>query len=366
MKQQLRRSPITFIFFLCLAAGFNSCKKDANHQDDDDDNNGGGGFVKITGYAPQKPMWGEVIEITGEGFASNVGDVEVWFPGIVTNKKEITGEVLETSPTKMKVRIPYNTQKKSDGYEYPTMNNPSSSIVVKVKGKNEYSTESHYVHYKAVPFIQSGNGVKPYGYSGVAVRPGTKIMIEGRGFGLTKTEGKLRINGKEATIDSIWGNVPSVFGEGNTKLIATMPLELTNFGVGDVQDYEYEYSRQGRSYARTYRGYATPPMPSIYNNTLKLRYYKNDHVTDFTMTGTNLFPSQILYKNRADGPDFTVAVTGAAIGATSVTSFVPLAQMLPLGFSSFDVYYYEPAIKRSYMIQSGVAARIEIYPHDKP
>lgn len=361
MKQQFWRSSVICTLLLCLAAGFNSCKKDTDPQDDDGNGggNGGGGAssVKITGYTPQKPMWGDVIEITGESFAAKVEDVEVWFPGMYTQGNEAKGEVLEASPTKLKVRTRYNTEQR-DGYEYPTANSATSSIVVKVKGKNEYSTEQDYIQYRAVPFINAGNGIRPEtGGTGAMIRPGEKFQVIGKGFGITKTEGILKINGVEVTIDSVWGNEPQVFGEGNTNMMATLPLEVAKPQPGGVQgqgqqDYTVEYSRSGRSYARKTRGHAMP-LITISGNTLKGLYNSADHITDFTITGENLYPTEIQFRSTAaGGPNFTVAVTGAGLGAKSVTAFVPLALMFPYGGRQYSVRLYEPTMDQGFSMNT--------------
>lgn len=62
--------------------------------------------------------------------------------------------MLSTSPTKIKVRIPYNTILNSTGRLTPSLlNNGWGEIAINVKDKPLHKTVEYFIYYKAVPYI---------------------------------------------------------------------------------------------------------------------------------------------------------------------------------------------------------------------
>ncbi len=349
-----KKNSIAAVVVLSLL--FASCKKDPNNNSDS--SNTPAVPVEITSYTPQKPMWGDEIEITGKGFPSTIADIEVWFPGnynSMENVEKTKGQVVATTPTVVKVKIPYVTQTSAtNGFVSPVPHhNGWGNIVIIAKGKDTFKSPDYFVFYRAVPFMNR-NGIVPEGYSGIFVEPGRKFRISGQGFGLTKTEGELTINGTSVMIDSVWGNVEA-FGEGNRNMIATLPASLGSKSTNN-KDYTYTYTRFGRSISSTVPGKSLPRL-ILAGNTLKTTPYTTlDNVTDFTITGNHLFANEIRF---SEGSFFTsVGVIGASLSATSVTAFVPLSVLLPRGNKTYNVILFDTVLNISY----GTIGRITVSP----
>jgi hypothetical protein len=338
MKSNKKKLNSSFILIICLSLLLLSCSKEDSVTNPDvinPPNPVTPGEVKLTSYTPQKPMWGDVITIVGEGFGNSKQNVEVYFPGNyvpITDTIKSKGEVLEVSNTQIKVKIPYNTEIGSDGYEYPLgIHNGWGNIVIKVKDKSTYTSPDYFIYYNAVPFINK-SGIDPLGISGVYIVPGEKFKISGKGFGLTKTEGTLTINSNSVNIDSVWYNV-AAFGEGSWNMIGKLPASLGSKSK-ELKDYTFAYSRSGRSYSRTTTGESLPRL-KINSNTLPGQVLGGTSNTDFYINGENLFANTIRF---SDGVfTTTVAVTGPSLDATQVTAFVPLAVLLPRGDKLYTV-----------------------------
>jgi hypothetical protein len=318
--------------------------------------------VKINSYTPLKPMWGDVIEIIGEGFPNNINDVSVFFPGnqlsildsVPTGAEGYTcrGTVLETSQTRIKVRIPYNTFINSQGNPAPlTKNNGYGQIAVKVKDKPLYTTAENYIYYKSVPFI-NWQGISPVGISGVYIKPGEKFKVEGKGFGITPTEGTLSVNGTPILVDSVWFS-PIVYGEGCWNMMATLPAGLGT-KTNDLSTYNIKYTRYNRSVEYTLQGISLPKL-TVSGTTLPAQLTPTS-TTDFHITGKHLYANVIRF---GDGT-FTeeVAITGASLTATDVTAFIPLANLLPRGDRTYTVVLYDTILNQSY----GIIGSVRVIP----
>ncbi|HRN78837.1 MAG TPA: hypothetical protein PKY29_01885 [Ferruginibacter sp.] len=342
----------TLVGATALMCCLTSCKKDAGNDDGGDPN----APVVISSYAPEKPMWGQEVIINGSGFSSNLSEVEVYFPGnnayinpgYLEMMRVITAEVIEASPTRLKVKMPYITSLSSFGNIMipSSLHNGYGKIAVKIGDKPLYTfpvQESEYIYFRAAPFI-NGAGIEPYGYGGVYVKPGRKVRFSGKGFGLTTTEGTLTINGRQAVIDSVWYNVV-VSGEGCWNMIATFPAEAGSKVSGNV-DHTYTYTRFGASVTRTVPGIALPDLV-VTGNTLLGNYTTGMSVTDFTITGRSLYANQIRISNGASVVA-TVPITGASVSATSVSSFIPLSILLPLGAATYSVVLYDSDLNQGF------------------
>jgi len=361
MKSKIIKS----FFFMMDMIFLTSCSKD------DSVNNPGvinppdpinTGTVKINSYTPEKPMWGDVIEIIGEGFPNNIDDVSVFFPGnqlsindsVPTGADGYTcrGTVLETSSTKIKVRIPYNTFLNNQGNPAPhTKNNGYGEIAVKVKDKQFYKTDEYFIYYKSVPYI-NWQGISPVGISGVYIKPGEKFKVEGKGFGITTSEGALSVNGTTIPIDSVWYNVVA-YGEGCWNMMATLPAGL---GVksNDLNTYTIKYVKNSRSVEYTLQGISLPAL-SVSGTTLPETLTPTS-TTDFHITGKHLYANVIRFGDGAFSEE--VAITGASLTATDVTAFVPLANLLPRGDKTYTIVLYDTYLNKSY----GIIGSVRVIP----
>lgn len=318
--------------------------------------------VKINSFSPVKPMWGDVIEIVGEGFPNNINDVSVFFPGnqlsildsVPTGADGYTcrGTVLESSPTKLRVRIPYNTFTNSQGNPAPlTKNNGYGHIVVKVKDKPFYTTAEYYIYYKSVPYI-NWQGISPVGISGVYIRPGEKFKVEGKGFGITTSEGTLTVNGTFIPIDSVWFNVIA-YGEGCWNMMATLPASLGTKS-NDLSTYTIKYIRNNRSVEYTLPGLSLPKL--FVSGTSLPATLTPTSTTDFHITGKHLYANVVRFSDGAFSEE--VAITGASLTATDVTAFVPLANLIPRGDRTYTVYLYDTSLDKSY----GIIGSVRVIP----
>lgn len=329
------RTSVIFTLLLCLTAGLNGCQKNTNPQDDNDDK---GTAVKITSYSPETPYWGDEITITGEGFSSAKSDMQIWFPGMRLIRDFAEGEILEASPTKIKVKTPYRTRVNADGKEEPYDNNGTSSIVIKVKGKEEYSTADQFVRYRAIPHIVRGF---TYKYNGEFM-PGGQFELRGMGLGTDKAQGILSVNGISVPIDTTWAPPynPALNPDGNIAVVGTIPISMASRPSRRV-DYKFTYTINGKTTERTHSGISLPSL-TIRGYTMKQVYTNKDSYTDFEITGTNLFADEVRFSNPDRlGQMTSVAVTGAAFGATKVSAFVPMALLVPFGRASYNVALYD-------------------------
>ncbi|MBX3241894.1 MAG: IPT/TIG domain-containing protein [Chitinophagaceae bacterium] len=344
MKESAKPTAL-FLLLFCLLTGLNSCKKEGGSGEEDEPTKSP---VKITGYAPKTPYWGDEITITGEGFSSNKSDMQVWFPGMMLVKEFAEGEILEASSTQIKVKTPYRTRVNANGEEEPHENNGSSSIVLKVKGKEEYSTAGQFVYYRAVPHIVRGF---TYKYNGEFM-PGGQFELRGMGFGPGKSLGILSVNGTSIPIDTTWASPVNTAStaEGNIAVVGTIPISMASRPSRRV-DYTFKYSINGRSTERTHSGISLPSL-TVKGNTMKQVYTNKDSYSDFEITGTNLFADEVRFSNpnRPPGQYTSVAVTGAGFGATRVSAFVPLALLVPFGRAGYNVSLYDTQTQQGWHI----------------
>ncbi len=210
---------------------------------------------------------------------------------------------------------------------YDVLGNEVATLVDEYRSAGSYEVEFDSIS------IELSSGVYFYKLiNGVYVVPGEKFKISGKGFGLTKTEGTLTINGNSVDIDSVWYNVIA-FGEGSWNMIGKLPASLGSKSK-ELKDYAFSYSRSGRSYSRTTKGESLPRL-KIFSNTLPGQVLGGTSNTDFYINGENLFANTIRF---SDGVfTTTVAVTGASLDATQVSAFVPLSVLLPRGDRLYTV-----------------------------
>lgn len=307
-------------------------------------------------------MWGDVIEITGEGFPNNINDVSVFFPdnnlalkdsaAIGADGYTCKGTVLSTSPTKIRVRIPYNTILNSTGRPAPSLlNNGWGEIAIKVKDKPLYKTAEYFIYYKAVPYINV-SGIEPVGISGVYIQPGEKFRVYGQGFGITKSEGTLTIIGTPIAIDSVWQNVVA-YGEGNRNMLATLPANIGTKS-NDLSTYNIKYTRESRTTELSLQGMSLPKL-SVSGTTLPSQLTPTS-TTDFHITGKHLYANVIRFGDGAFYEE--VAITGASLTATDVTAFVPLENLLPRGDRTYNVILYDTVLNQSY----GIIGTVRVIP----
>ena len=366
MKTKRIKSHVFLLSLISLLFLSLSCSKEDSVTNPDDNNNPPDPItpteVKINSYTPLKRMWGDVIEITGEGFPNNINDVSVFFPGnqlsildsVPTGADGYTcrGTVLEVSSTKIKVRIPYNTFLNSQGNPaHLTKNNGYGQIAVKVKDKPFFTTAEYYIYYKAVPYI-NWQGITPVGISGVYIKPGEKFKIEGKGFGITTTEGTLSVNGTAISIDSVWFN-PIAYGEGCWNMMATLPAGLGT-KTNDLSTYNIQYIRSSRSVEYALQGISLPKL-SVSGTTLPSQLTPTS-TTDFHITGKHLYANVIRFGDGAFSEE--VAITGASLTATDVTAFIPLANLLPRGDRTYTVILYDTILNQSY----GIIGSVRVIP----
>ncbi len=365
MKSNNKKFNLSTLLIIYLSFVLLSCSKEDSVTNPDDNNPpdpAANKEVKITSFTPAKPMWGDVIEITGEGFPNNINDVSVFFPGnqlslsdsVPTGADGYTcrGTVLETSPTKLRVKIPYNTFTNSQGNPAPlTKNNGYGQIAVKVKDKPLYTTAEYYIYFKSVPYI-NWQGISPVGISGVYIRPGEKFKVEGKGFGITTSEGTLSVNGTSIPIDSVWYNVVA-YGEGCWNMMATLPASLGTKSK-DLSTYTVKYVRNNRSVEYTLPGLSLPKL-SVSGTTLPANLTPTS-TTDFHITGKHLYANVVRFKDGTFSEE--VALTGAGLTATDVTAFVPLGNLLPRGDRTYTVILYDTILNESY----GIIGSVRVIP----
>lgn len=185
------------------------------------------------------------------------------------------------------------------------------------------------------------------------IQPGEKFLIEGKGFGLTPTEGKLTVNGVNVPVDSVWYN-PITFGEGCWNMMATLPASLAQ-RTKDLISYTVRYARDGYSAEYTLSGLALPRL--IVSGSNILTTIDPQSVTDFEITGQHLFANTIRFVNPGSFM-VEVDITGYDFSATKVTSFVPLSELLVRGNKKYDVILFDTIFNTGY----GIIAKIEIKP----
>lgn len=339
---------LTKLMLLSLSIGLLlfSCSKDDDNEPDDDQP---AGSISVSSYSPEFPIWGGIITINGKGFGTKKDDIEAFFPGGNTTLESKTkGEVIEVNNTQLQVRIPYHTMPSSlnpdiiiPDSEY---NNGSSKLVIKIKGETKYTSPEDkgflFIGFNAVPFFNHGNSIYTIGITtiGYQIIPGEKLRIQGSGFGMTKSEGTLSVNGTVIPIDSIWGGIQQYhLGGGNKFIIASLPATLGNKSK-DQKDYTFTYERMGQSYSRTVKGNSLPRL-SITSNTLPTLVVGGTSVTDFKIIGKNLYANRVFFRSGQlpGSVVFPVATTGAALNSSELTAFVPLAELLPYGDITWNV-----------------------------
>jgi hypothetical protein len=339
---------LTNLLLLPLVMGilFSSCSKDDdNKPDDNEPDDTPSDSIVVSSYSPEFPMWGNIITINGQGFGTRKDEIEVFFPGNYTTLDSITkGEVTELSNTQLKVRIPYHTKPSSLNPDIiiPEIgyNNGSSNLLIKIKGETKYTSPVNlnfrFIWYNAVPFMNNGNSIYTIGITtfGYQIIPGEKFRVEGSGFGMTKEEGVLYVNGIVIPVDSIWGGIQKFhLGGGNKFMIASLPSTLGSKST-DQKDYVFTYTRMGQSYSRTVKGNSLPRL-SITGNTLPGSVVGGTSITDFTISGKNLYANTVNFKNGSTV--IQVATTGASINSTQLSAFVPLGALLPFGDKIWQV-----------------------------
>jgi hypothetical protein len=318
-----------------------SCDKEDDGKEPDDDMPAGS--VSVSSFSPEFPIWGDMITIKGKGFGTKKDEIEVFFPGTSTTVESKTkGEVMEVSDTQLKVKIPYHTKPSSLNPDQITpdnqFNNGGSKLVIKIKGETKYTSpgDNVFIWFNAAPFINYGNSIYTIGITtfGYQIIPGEKIRIEGTGFGMTKTEGTLSVNGTAIPIDSIWGGIQQYhLGGGNRFIISSLPATLGSKS-NEQKDYTFTYTRLGQTYSRTVKGNSLPKL-SITSHTLPALVVGGTSVTDFKITGKHLYANRVSFKSGST--TVTVATTGAALNSAELTAFVPLAELLPYGDKVWQV-----------------------------
>lgn len=336
-------NPTLLILGLLITVFIISCSKNDDDNEKDPDDNTDSGTVTVNSYSPDFPIWGGVITIDGKGFGTNKDEIEVFFPGTSTvSESKTKGEVLEVNNQQIKVKIPYHTTTSSLNPDiiFPDFqfNNGGSKLVIKIKGETKYTSpgENVFIWFNAVPFINSGSSIFTIGVTtiGYQIIPGEKIKINGSGFGMTKTEGTLSVNGTDIPIDSIWGGIQQwSSGGGNKFIIATLPAILGSKSK-DLKDYTFTYSRLGQSISRTVKGNSLPKL-SITSNTLPSLITGGTSVTDFLIYGKNLYANVLSFTSGS--VTINVATTGAALNSTQLSALVPLSELLPYGQKTWTV-----------------------------
>lgn len=343
-------NPLTklMLFGLSLGLLLFSCS-----EDDDDENKPkddvAAGSISVTSYSPEFPMWGNIITINGKGFGTKKEDLEIFFPGNHTIEESKTkGEIIEVNDTELKVRIPYHTKPSSLNPDIiiPDIgfNNGYSKLNIKIKGETKYTSPDdkgpQYIWFNAVPFMNYGNSIFTVGITtiGYQIIPGEKFRVEGSGFGMTKNEGTLTVNGTVVSIDSIWGGIQKYnFGGGNKFIFASLPATIGSKS-NEQKDYTFTYTRMGQSYSRVVKGNSLPKL-TLTSNTLPSMVVGGTSVTDFKITGKHLYANRVIFRSGQlpSSVVITVATTGAALDSKELTAFVPLAELLPYGEITWNV-----------------------------
>jgi hypothetical protein len=330
----MKQLSIIILLFVSLT----SCKKeDPNNNNNNNNNNTDS--VTVTGWLPEKPFWGEIVEVTGTGFPTDTSEIKIYFTGNASGSLENSlGEIISSTPTKITAKIPY--ERFDDIYCdcYVPMNRGGyGKIIIDVKNKPRYIIEN-YIYYKARPFIIGIDNT-----TGIINGPlylGKKFEMDGFGFGTTKDNFDLFANGVKCQIDSVWENdYGNVWGVGSRRLIATLPTS-----IGIKVDYdstmmvEFKVVRDGFVATKEHSTYKCPRLKYVSSN---LSTVMNTPSKEIIIKGENLFANELEFRDIND-PSYTtnVQVTGAAIDATEVRSIVPLAQfnLRPPGNYFYNVY----------------------------
>jgi hypothetical protein len=351
-------NPTLLVLGLLITVFIVSCSKNDDDNEKDPDDNTDSGTVTVNSYSPEFPIWGGVITINGKGFGTNKDEIEVFFPGTSTvSESKTKGEVLEVNNQQIKVKIPYHTTPSSLNPEIITpaneFNNGGSKLVIKIKGETKYTSpgENVFIWFNAFPFINYGNSIFTVGITtfGYQIIPGTKIRINGSGFGMTKTEGTLSVNGTDIPIDSIWGGIQQwTFGGGNKFIIASLPSSVGSKSK-DLKDYTFTYTRLGQSYSRTIKGNSLPRL-SITSNTMPSLVTGGTSVTDFKIIGKNLYANRVFFKSGS--VTITVATTGANLNSEELSAFVPLAELVTYGEFTWQVTLGDTDVGGSWQLGS--------------
>lgn len=164
------------------------------------------------------------------------------------------------------------------------------------------------------------NGIKPVGISGVYIQPSEKFKVEGKGFGITTTEGSLSVNGISIPIDSVWFN-PITYGEGCWNMMATLPASPRTKS-NDLSTYTIKYIRNNRSVEYTLQGISLPKL-SVSGTTLPSQLTPTS-ATDFQITGKHLYANVVRFNDGTFSEE--VAVTGASLAATDVSNSIYTAR----------------------------------------
>jgi hypothetical protein len=316
-----------------------SCKKEEQISNNNNNNNNTDS-VTVTGWSPEIPFWGEIVEVTGTGFPTDTSDIKIYFSGNFgpSDFEQSRGTILAITPTKIKVKIPY--ERFDDIYcdcYVPINRGGYGKIIIDVKDKPRYIIKN-YIYYKARPFIIGIDNTT--GFINAPLYLGKKIELYGFGFGTTKDNFELYANGVKCPIDSIWENdYGEVYGIGSRRLIATLP---TSIGVKADYDstmmVEFKVVRNGFIATKEHSTYKCPKLKYISSN---LQTVMNTPTKEIIIKGENLFAPELEFRD-INNPLYitTSGVSGAAMDATEVRSIVPLAQMIlrPPGTYIYQVY----------------------------
>lgn len=335
----MKKSKFHF-FFLVISATLllllTSCSKDEPMDKDPDKDSD---TLTISSFIPSKPMWGDIITIEGSGFGNKKSEIEVYFPGnnnLLSDSIKTKGEIIEVSNSLIKVKIPYITELMADGYIYPIgLHNGWGNIIVKVKGKTTFTSTDRFVNYRAVPFIED-EGINPSNTADTYIIPGEKIVLTGKGFGITVSEGILTINGITVTIDSV-KNISEANGEGSSKLIATIPPALGSKS-NNLKEYTFIYTRYDRSYSRTVSGQSLPKL-SLTTNTLPASINSSSSSTNFVINGRNLYANRIRFSDG--GFSLNITPVGNGLSATQLNANIPINLLSPRGNRTYTVTLFD-------------------------
>lgn len=208
-----------YVFVACLLSiSMAGCSSDNDSENPEEVKLG------ITSFSPKNGVAGDPIEIFGVGFGSNPAEIEI----TINNKKL---EIMETSPTKLKAKLPHN-----DAGSYP--------IKISV-GAN--STESKELFtYDEITDIT---------FEPLIGESGTEITVMGAGFSTEKDKNIVKINGKEAKVLSATANELKVMAPDNEE-DTSYPIEVTVNGKSQTSEKKFKYGHFDYQGFKEIKGYA--------------------------------------------------------------------------------------------------------------
>ncbi len=319
-------------FFIVFCIFMVSCKKEDNPTNTTTTTNTE--EVKITSWFPEKPMWNNIVEITGTGFPSNINDIQVYFVGnrlgMTPDSTKSRGQILQLTSTKITVRLPYNKLAIGFGDSIPLNNSDYGIIIVDVKNKPRYMT-SNNIYYTVRPFISQVNHTT---FVGGPLYLGKKFELQGEGFGTSKEGLHVFANGIECQIDSLF--YPGL--NDNKKIWATLPASIGHLAHYDsTMMVKFEVMRNGVIATKLRETYKCPRLKYKSSN---LSTVMSTPTKEIIINGENLFADDLRFSDINNPGYTTIAQVSGAIDATVARSIVPLAQfnLRPPGFYTYQVF----------------------------